>query len=139
IGVSRHIAEADEFILEGAVEPFVDCVVFWCFDPRPVMLKPELLTGGFKVAVELTPIVSLHVLDLPVQEDMQAVEEIAGRCRAGGGVHPGKGNLGVPVDGCEDIALVALPVAYHGIEAEEKSGDWLTLQLGDLLAGMRDA
>ena len=51
-----------------------------------------------------------------------------------GRIHSGKGNLGVPVNSGEDIALLAFLVAYHSIKAEEKSGDWFALQLGDLFS-----
>ena len=77
-GVSRHVSETDKFILEGAVESFVDRIVLGGFDPRPVVLKVQLLASDFKVAVEFGAIVSLNILDLAIKEDMQAVEEILG-------------------------------------------------------------
>jgi hypothetical protein len=88
--------------------------------------------------VEFTAVVSLHVLDLAIKEDMEAVEEIAGGSRAVGDVHPGKGHLGMPVDGGEDLALLAFPVAYHSIETEEKSRHGFSLEFGDFLAGTSD-
>jgi hypothetical protein len=48
------------------------------------MFKLELLASGLKVPVELAAVVCLHVFDFPVEEDVQAVEEIAGRSRAVG-------------------------------------------------------
>jgi hypothetical protein len=77
-GISGHIAKADEFILKGTVESFIDRIVLGRFDPRPVVLKAQLLAGDFKVAVEFGAIVSLNVLNLAIEEDMQAVEEILG-------------------------------------------------------------
>ena len=62
-GISSHISEVYEFILEGTVEPFVDGIVFGGFDSRPVMLKLELLAGGLKVPVELRAIIGLYIFD----------------------------------------------------------------------------
>jgi hypothetical protein len=133
-GVSRHVSETDKFILECTIESFVDRIVLGGFDPRPVVLKVQLLAGGFKVPVEFGAIVSLDVLDLPIKEDMEAVEEILGGGRTVGGVHACECNLGVPIDGGEDISFLAFPVAYHSIETEEKSGHGFSLQFGDLFS-----
>ena len=70
-GISGHVTEADELILKGTVESFVDRIVLGGFDPRPVVLKVQLLTGGFKMPVEFTAIVSLNILDFAVKQDVQ--------------------------------------------------------------------
>jgi hypothetical protein len=72
------------------------------------MLKAEVLAGSLKVPVELGPIVSLNILDSAVKQDIQAVEKIPGRSRTMRGAHSGKGNLGMPVDSGENIALLAM-------------------------------
>jgi len=96
------------------------------------------MAGGLKVPVEFAAVVSLHVLDLAIKEDMEAVEEIAGRSRAMGGVHSGECHLGMPVDGGEDIAFLAFPVVYYSMKTEEKPGHWFALEFSDFLLGRRD-
>lgn len=51
------------------------------------------------------------------------------------GIHTGKGHLGVAIDGGEDIAFLAAPVAYDGVDTEQESRNGLPLEFGDLLAG----
>ena len=76
--ISGEITKVNELLTEGTVESFIDRIVLGRFDPRPVVLKVQLLAGDFKVAVEFGAIVSLNVLNLAIEEDMQAVEEILG-------------------------------------------------------------
>jgi len=68
-GISRHVSEADEFVLQRPVKSLVDRIVLGRFDPGPVMLKVELLAGCLKVEVELGSIVSLNILNLAVKQD----------------------------------------------------------------------
>ena len=76
--IVRHVAEGEEFILKRAVEAFVHRVVFRGFHAGPVMRKLQRLTGFVEMPVELAPVVSLHILDLSIKQDMQAMKKIAG-------------------------------------------------------------
>jgi hypothetical protein len=98
-GLGRHIAEADELVLQRPVEPLVERMVLGCFDPGPAMRRAESLAGYLKVAVELRSVISLNILNLTVKQDVQAVEEMQAQRRAVRGIHPGKGHLGVPIFG----------------------------------------
>jgi hypothetical protein len=64
-GISRHVSEADEFVLQRPVESLVDRIVLGRFDPGPVMFKVEMLARCLEVPVELGSIVSLNILVLP--------------------------------------------------------------------------
>lgn len=70
--IVRHLPHGQEFVLECAVEPFIDSVVLGRLDPRPVVLKTERLTGRVEVPVELAAIVGLDIFDVAVQEEVKA-------------------------------------------------------------------
>jgi hypothetical protein len=76
--IVRHVAEGEEFILERAVEAFGDRIVFRGFHAGPVMRKLQRLAGFVEMPMELAPVVSLHVLDLSIKQDMQTMQKIAG-------------------------------------------------------------
>lgn len=124
--------EGEELVLERAVEALVDPVVLGHLGPRPVMLKAERLARRIEMPVELTAIVGLYVLDLPVEEEVETRKEVAGGDGAVRRVHPRERDLGVPVDCGQDIALVSLRVAHDGVDAKEEAGDGLPLEFGDL-------
>ena len=122
-----RVPEAQELILERAVEPFVHCVVLGSFDAGSIVFEAERAAGLIKMQVKLAAIVGLHVLNLAVQKDMEPAKEIACRGRAVGCIHSRKRNLGMPINGGQDIALLAFPVPNDRIETEEKAGERLSL------------
>lgn len=134
-GVSDHVTQGKELILEGTIEPLIDCIVLWCFGPGPVVGEVKGLAGGIEMPMKLTPIVSLNIFDLSVKEEMEAVEKILRRAGAVGFVHPSKSNLGMPVNGSEDIPLLSLPVSDHSIQAEQEPRERFSLQFRDFLPG----
>jgi hypothetical protein len=59
-GIGGHVAEGEELVLEHAVEPLVDAVVFGRLGPRPVMLEAKRLAGRIEISVELAAVVGLR-------------------------------------------------------------------------------
>jgi hypothetical protein len=57
---------------------------------------------------------------LPSRRRCSPAREVAGGGGAVARVHPGEGDLRVPVDGGEDIALAPVPVPHHGIQARQR-------------------
>ena len=139
LGIVREVPEGKKFVLERAVEPFVHRIVFWGFHAGPIMRYAHRTARVVEMAVKFAPIVSLHILDLSIKQEMQAREEIAGGCRTVGRVHPRKGDFDMPVDGSKNIPRASPCVADDGVEAEEKARDRLPLEFGDLPARPREA
>jgi hypothetical protein len=138
-GVRGHVAEGQKLILDGAVKAFVDGIVLGRPRPRPVVVQIQAVTCCIEVPVELAAIVSLNIFNLSVKQDMEALEEITGRGRTVGGIHPGKGHLGVPVNGSENEPFLTRDVADDGIEAQQEAGHGPALQLRNLLPGLAAA
>lgn len=132
--VSGHVPHLDEFFFERSIEPFVVRIVFWGFHSGMVVGNPEARERLIKVLLELRPIVSLDVFNLSVKEIMQPVQEVSRRAGTVGRVHTGKGQFGIFVDGSHDVALPALVVSDHRIEAQEESSDLFPLQFRNLLS-----
>ena len=83
--------------------------------------------------VEFRAIVCLNILNLSIKQEVQTMEKVFGGNRAVAPVHSGKGYLGMAVNGSENVSLLSLTVAYHGIETEQKTRDRFSFELGDLL------
>lgn len=130
-----HVSQSDEFILQGAVESFGDRIVLGRLDPRPIMINAQRVARGFKMMMELRPIVGLDILNPAVKQEMEPVQEIPGGIRTVSVVHPGKSYLGVPVNGCQDVPFLAAAVFDDSIKAQEKAGARLALQFRDLPSG----
>ena len=78
-GVRGHVAEGQKLILDGTVEAFVYGIVFRRPGPRPVVDQIQAVAGGIEMSVELAAIVSLNIFNLSVKQDMEALQEVAGR------------------------------------------------------------
>lgn len=131
--VLGHVTQTDKLVLQGTVEPLVDRVVFGSFNSRPVMLQVESLAGFIEMPVKFAAIISLDIFNLSVKKDMEAVEKIPSRYGTVIGIHSGKSDFRMTVDGGQDIAFLPPAVAHDGIQAQEKSRNGLALKLGDFL------
>ena len=85
--VIGHVAEAQEFVLEGPVETLVHGIVLRRLRSGPIMLQTERCAGGIEMPVELASVVRLDVLDLAVEKDMKPPEEISCAGGAVGRIH----------------------------------------------------
>ena len=132
--VVGHIPELNELLLKGSVEPFIHRVVLGCFDPGMVLGNIQDQTGVGEPPFELGAVVVSDILDLPGDQIIEPIEEVARIQRALRPIHPGKGQLGVLVDGGEDETLGSFPINNDRIEAEQESGTLLDFEIGDLLA-----
>lgn len=78
--IIRHVAESQELVLERPVEPLVHGIVLGSLHPGPVVFDAKIMACPVEMLVEFAPVVRLDVLNLPVEQQVQPAEEIAGRC-----------------------------------------------------------
>lgn len=130
--IFSHVAQGDEFILQGAVESFGDCIVLGRLNPGPIMINAQRFARGFKMMMKLRPIVGLNILNPAVKQEMEPVQEIPGGIRTVSVVHPGKSYLGVPVNGGQDVSFLAAAVFDDSIKAQEKARTRIALQFRNL-------
>lgn len=74
-----------------------------------------------------------NVLDLAVEEEREAAQEIGAVVRGLRRIHTRESNFGNRIDGGKDVAFHATPVDDDRIEAKEESGDLLFAELDDTL------
>ena len=75
--VGSEVTQLEELIGERAVESFVHCIVFRRPWAAVVLRNIELLAGVSKLTLELRPIVVSNVLNAPVHQVVEAIEEIS--------------------------------------------------------------
>ena len=78
LAVRCQIPQGDEFILQGAVEPFIKRIVSRGLEPGMVMREMEPVGSFPEVLCEFGPIVRLEIFNLGVEEVMDAFQEISG-------------------------------------------------------------
>src|SRR5947209_6841520 len=79
LGIEGHITQGQELFLDGAVEPFVDSIVFRGMGPREVVRDGKFLAEPLEMLLEFTAIVSLDILNLAIKQEVQARQEISSR------------------------------------------------------------